>query len=265
MKRFFSILALLSLFIAATPAAQAGSACIAKQPDAKDVMQALELAQKSSQALDDSGAQVAMIARVGQDLSQYHLTYSHMAFVWRPHPGDHWSVIHELNQCGTANSSLFDEGLGNLFLDGMFAYKTLIVIPSLETQSRMASILAHGEMMKFHNRNYNMLAYPFSTQTQNSNQWLLETLSSAMARDAKISDREQAQAWLKMADYHPSTLDIPMGKRLAADFFRANISFNDHPFGRRMAGQIDTVTVESIVAFVQEHDRATKQIALSLD
>jgi hypothetical protein len=259
MKKLIGLL----LFLAFSNA-HAGSACLNKEPNPSDVMRALELAQKASQALDQSGAQVALIARVGQDLSQYHLRYSHMAFVWRAHAGESWSVIHELNRCGTANSSLFDEGLGNLFLDGMYAYDTLIVIPSPETQARMAALLGDGAMLKFHDKRYNMLAYPFSTASQNSNQWLLETLSAALAHDARIDSRAQAQAWLKMAGYHPSTLEIPMLKRLGADFFRANISFNEQPFDRRMAGLIDTVTVESVVAFVQERDPAARQIALSL-
>ena len=213
--------ALLSLIVFAQ--AHAGSACTEAPLDADNVMRALELAQKSSKALDDSGARVAMIARVGQDLSQYHLTYSHMAFAWRPAPGQPWSVIHELNQCGTANSSLFDEGLGNLFLDNMFAYRTLIVIPSARTQERMAALLASGDMRKFHGRPYNMVAYPFSTEFQNSNQWLLETLAAAMAQDSVIANRGDAQAWLKLAGYRPTTLNVPMMTRLGADFFRANI------------------------------------------
>jgi len=245
--------------------AYAGSACAEAPLDATSVMRALELAQKSSQALDQSGARVALIARVGQDLSQYHLKYSHMAFVWRPAPGQPWSVIHELNQCGTANSSIFDEGLGNLFLDNMFAYQTLIVIPSAQTQERMAAILSNGQALKFHGKPYNMVAYPFSTEFQNSNQWLLETLSAAMAQDASIANRSEAQAWLKLAGYRPTTLNVPMMKRLGADFFRANISFNDHPFGERMAGHIDTVTVESVVSFVARREPDVRRIELSVN
>ncbi len=260
-RRLFTVLFFLTVF----SQAHAGSACTETAPDARNVMRALELAQKSSKALDDSGAKVAMIARVGQDLSQYHLKYSHMAFVWRQAAGQPWSVVHELNQCGTANSSLFDEGLGNLFLDNMVSYQTLIVIPSAQTQERMAAILASGDMRKFHGRPYNMVAYPFSTEFQNSNQWLLETLSSAMAQDTVIASRSDAQAWLKLAGYRPTTLNVPMMQRLGADFFRANISFNDHPLDERMAGRIDTVTVESVVDFVARRDSTLRRIELAVN
>ncbi|WP_229458757.1 DUF2145 domain-containing protein [Massilia glaciei] len=46
--------------------------------------------------------------------------------------------------------------------------------------------------------------------------------------------------------------------------FRANIAFDDHPFGRRMAGQIDTVTVESIVRFIRARDPDMKQLEVAL-
>lgn len=251
--------------LTAVAQAHAGSACTEVPPDASNVMRALELAQKSSKALDDSGAKVALIARAGQDLSKYHLTYSHMAFVWRQAAGQPWSVVHELNRCGTADSSLFDEGLGNLFLDNMYSYRTLIVIPSAQTQERMAAILASGRMKTFHDRHYNMLAYPFSTDFQNSNQWVLETLSAAMARDTVIANRTDAQAWERLAGYRPTTLEVPMLTRLGADVGRANISFNDHPFGDRMAGHIDTVTVESVVNFMARRDPELRRIELAVN
>ena len=45
---------------------------------------------------------------------------------------------------------------------------------------------------------------------------------------------------------------------------RANIAFDDHPFDRRMAGQIDTVTVESVYRFIahREPDHRTIRVAL---
>jgi hypothetical protein len=41
-------------------------------------MQAMNFALKVQEALNDSGAELAIIARAGQDLSQYHLVYSHL-------------------------------------------------------------------------------------------------------------------------------------------------------------------------------------------
>jgi hypothetical protein len=239
--------------------ATAGTACTDKKPDAQDFVQGMALAERAYAVLEASDAQVVLIARAGQDLSRYGLRYSHMAYAWRDHPQGRWSVVHELNQCGTAQSRLFTEGLGNFFMDGMFAYEARIVVPSPDVQQRLAAMLASGTPQRLHSPRYNMLAYPFATTYQNSNQWLLESWAAANST-FPIGDRAQAQAWLKLADYRPITVEIPALTRLGARMTRANIAFDDQPFDRRMAGHIDTVTVESVVRFVHQVDSGSYDI-----
>lgn len=257
-------LALMLLLAAGLPggAAHAGSACADQPPQAGDFAQGMALAQRVRTLLDQSGAQVVLIARVGQDLSQYGVRYSHMAYAWRDHPQGRWLVVHELNTCGTATSSLFNEGLGNFFMDGMFAYEARIVVPGADMQRRLAAMLASNAPLRMHAAHYNMLAYPFKTTYQNSNQWVLESWAAAMS-ETPFTDRVQAQAWLKRANYQPATLAIPALTRLGARMFRANIAFDDQPFERRMAGHIDAVTVESVVRFVHQVDRDAREIDIN--
>ena len=257
MKRLFLILLL------AAGLAQAGTPCETKPTDVATFVKAMKLAQRTLVALDKSGAQVALIARVGQDLSKYGLRYSHMGYAWRDHPQGRWLVVHELNQCGTAKSALFDQGLGNFFLDDMFAYETRIVVPGPAAQARIAAMLESTTPLRLHDARYNMLAFPYSTNYQNSNQWLLETYA-ASASDMPIVGRAQAQAWLRLADYQPITIDIPAMTRLGARMFRANVSFDDQPFERRMAGRIDTVTVDSVLRFVHQRDPEAWEILVML-
>jgi hypothetical protein len=245
--------------------AQAGRPCQESQLKAETVMQGMELAAKTRQALDASGAQVALVARVGQDLSKYKLRYSHVGIAWRDHPKGRWLVVHELNHCGAADSALYNEGLGNFFLDDMFAFETLIVTPNAAIQRRLAELLAADGGKRFHTPQYNMVSYVFSTRYQNSNQWVLEMLAAAGATDVPVTSREQAQAWLKLTGFQPITLQIPALTRLGGRMFRANIAFDDHPNDRRMAGQIDTVTVDSIVRFMEGRDRELRKSVLSLN
>jgi hypothetical protein len=256
-KRLLLILAL------AAGMARAGTPCEPKRTDAASFAKAMMLAERTLVALDKSGAQVVLIARVGQDLSKYGLRYSHMAYAWRDHPQGRWLVVHELNRCGSAQSALFDEGLGNFFLDDMHAYETRIVVPGADAQARIAAMLASTAPLRLHDAHYNMLAFPYATTYQNSNQWLLETYA-ASASDLPIDGRAQAQAWLKLAGYQPITIDIPAVTRLGARMFRANVSFDDQPFERRMAGRIDTVTVESVLRFVHQRDPAAWEILVAL-
>ncbi len=257
MRRLFLIL----LFAAGL--AQAGTPCETKKTEVASFIKAMKLAERTLIALDKSGAQVALIARVGQDLSKYGLRYSHMGYVWRDHPLGRWLVVHELNQCGSAKSALFDQGLGNFFLDDMHAYETRIVVPGPAAQARIAAMLASTTPLRLHDARYNMLAYPYSTSYQNSNQWLLETYAASIS-DMSIDGRAQAQAWLKLAGYQPITIDIPAVTRLGARMFRANVSFDDQPFERRMAGRIDTVTVDSVVRFVHQRDPQAWEISVGL-
>jgi hypothetical protein len=239
--------------------AQAGRVCEVKKVNAANFIAAMNLAEKTRSALDASKAQVALIARVGQDLSRYGLRYSHMAYVWRDHPSGRWIVVHELNRCGTAQSALFEQGLANFFLDDLFAYEAAIVIPSPQSQARIVAMLSSNTPLRMHRARYNMLAYAFSTQYQNSNQWVLETYA-ASASELALHERSQAQAWLKLAGYRPLTVHVPAGTRLGARLFSANVAFDDHPFGRRAAGQIDTVTVESVQRFVRAREPESREM-----
>ena len=171
-------------------------------------------------------------------------------------------MVHELNECGTAQSSLYNEGLGNFFMDDLFMYETLILVPGQDTQQQLARLLTSNTPKRLHEAHYNMLAYPFSTKYQNSNQWVLETLAAASNEPGKIETRTEAQAWLRSASYAPQTLSIPAATRLGARMFRANIAFDDHPFERRMTRQIDVVTVDSIVRFMRQREPQAQEIVV---
>jgi hypothetical protein len=109
-----------------------------------------------------------------------------------------------------------------------------------------------------HQPSYNMLAYAFSTRYQNSNQWVLEMVAAASAAPGEVETREEAQRWLRQAGFAPGTVQIDAATRLGARMFRANVAFDDHPFGQRMAGEIDTITVDAIERFLRA-DRQARQ------
>ncbi|MES2260673.1 MAG: DUF2145 domain-containing protein [Pseudomonadota bacterium] len=242
----------------------AGQACENKPLSVDEIVKSMDLAQHSVQALDDSGAQVALIARAGQDLSKYGLRYSHMALAWRDHPQGRWLVVHELNECGTAQSALFNEGMGNFFLTDLYAYEAKIVIPGAATQERLARLLASSTPRRLHESKYNMLAYAYSTHYQNSNQWVLESYAAASAPAGQVETRQEAQAWLKNAPFRPITVELSAATRLGARMFRANVAFDDHPFDRRMAGQIDTVSVDAVVRFIRQQERDAREMTVRL-
>jgi hypothetical protein len=243
--------ALTCLLLTCAALAHAGQNCEDRPLSVSEVARSLDLAQRSIQALDASGAQVAIIARMGQDLSRYNERYSHAALAWRDHPAGRWVVVHLLNDCGTAHSALYNDGLGSFFLTDLYRYSAEIIIPPPAVQQRLAQVLASRAPLRLHNDKYNMLAYAFSTRYQNSNQWLMEMYAAAAAPQGEVETREEAQRWLRAAGFAPGTVHIDAATRLGARMFRANVAFDDHPFGQRMAGQIDTVTVSSVERFLR--------------
>lgn len=247
-----------ALMLGLQQGAIAGQVCTDTPLRPQSVRSAFEAAYALSRALDESRPQVALVARVGQDLSKYGLRHSHLGFVLKDAASGQWRVMHLLNACGTADAAIWREGLANFFLDDLFSYESLIIIPSAEAQQRLLGKLADpAQYLALFTPHYNMLAYPFATRYENSNQWALELLTKAYADKFDIDTREKSQQWLKLAGYEPTTLDLGPMTRLGGRMFRANVAFDDHPNDRRYAGKIDIVTVVSMTRFLRKIDPAT--------
>jgi hypothetical protein len=253
---------LVILLLACTFNAHAGLNCEEKPLSAGEVIGSMALAQRTVEALEASGARVALVSRAGQDLSRYDLRYSHMGVAVRDHPRGRWTVVHELNDCGTSVSGLYYEGMGNFFLTDLVRFDTQLLIPGSALQDRLAALFSTRTPLRLHEPRYNVVAYVYATQYQNSNQWVLENLAAASAPAGEVATRAEAQAWLKGMHYQPPTLQIPATVRLGARMFRANVAFDDHPFDRRMAGQIDTVTTEAVRKLVQALDPEVKTVVV---
>lgn len=244
--RLRSIAAAATLALAAG-LAHAGRSCEAKPPEAANVQRAMTLAMHTAQTLDTSGAQVVVLARVGQDLSKYGVTWSHLGLAYKD--GARWRVAHKLNQCGTASAAVYRQGLGEFFLDDLHDYRAGIAVLTPELQARLLPLLRDNtQLAALNTPAYNMVAYPWSRKYQQSNQWALETL--ALAQSPGAANRDAAQAWLQAQGYVPTTLHLNAFTRLGARVTAANVAFDDHPNEKRFTDRIDTVTVDSVFAWL---------------
>lgn len=247
MKRWLPVLAVLAL--AAATAAHAGRSCDEKPPTTRQIEQGLNLAQATARQLYASGAQVVLLARAGQDLSKYGLQWSHLGFVYKDEAAGAWRVMHKLNHCGTDNAALYRQGLGEFFMDSPHRYEAAFVVLKPELQQALLPLLAdNGRVARFNERRYSMVAYAYGTKYQQSNQWVLETLAGAAAPG--IVSRRAAQDWLQAQGYQPTDLQLSTLTRLGGRMTRANIAFDDHPNARRFSSHIDTVTVDSMFAWM---------------
>jgi len=232
----------------AAPAAWAGRTCEAKPQGLEAVTQGLALAERTIKRLDESGEQVVVIARAGQNLQEYGLRYSHLGFAYKD--GDVWRVVHKLNQCGTDKASVYREGIGDFFLDTPYEYIAGVMTLRKDVQQRLLPYLQEPYLAAtIHTRAYSMVAYPWATDYQQSNQWAIETLALAMG--ARNNSRDAAQDWLKSEGYEPTELHLSTLQRLGARLTSANVSFDDHPNVLRFTGRIRTATVDSVMAWLQ--------------
>jgi hypothetical protein len=235
--------ALVTLMLCVSALAHAGRSCETRAPDAHSVQRGLELAARTAQALDDSGAQVVVLARAGQDLSRYGLRWSHFGLAYRDAGG--WRVVHKLNQCVSASADIYRQGLAEFFLDDPFEYRAAYAVLALEAQERLQPLLRdNARAALLHTQAYSMVAYPWAQTYQQSNQWALETL--ALALEPAAASRERAQAWLQFKGYVPTTLKLGALTRLGARMTAANVAFDDHPNDKRFSDRIETVTVDSV-------------------
>lgn len=233
----------LTAFVLTTPA-HAGRSCEDHPASKRMIEKGMTLAERTNAALDASGAQVVLLARAGQDLSKYGLRYSHLGWAYKGDDGN-WRIVHKLNTCGSAEASLYRQGLGEFFLDDPYRFEAAWVVPNDEVQRRLLPVLKDDKTVTaLHIKPYSIVSYVWGTRYQQSNQWALEMLAVAM--DGDIKSREQAQAWIKYKSYQPTTLRIDPLTRLGGRMSAANVAFDDHPNEKRFSDRIETVTVDSM-------------------
>jgi hypothetical protein len=286
-RRWFAAVA--AAVLMAAPLAQAGQTCEATPPQAVAVQRSLELAEHTLRALEASGAQVVVLARAGQDLSRYGLRWSHLGWAYRdvdaggtvPREGGPasaarrdnpsaaadgrkrqqapavWRVVHKLNHCGSAEGALYRQGLGEFFLDDLYEPVAAFAVPTPAVQQHLLPLLRDNDRVaRLHTAAYSMVAYPWAQTYQQSNQWAIETL--AWAEEPGADSRDRAQAWLRFKGYRPSTLRIGALTRLGARMSAAHIAFDDHPNALRYADRIETVTVDSVFAWLERSGLAAR-------
>jgi hypothetical protein len=239
--------------ILGAPEVFAGKSCEETTMGADKTSEAFDAGLRLQNTLNTGGQKVLILARRGQNLEKYGVTFSHAAFAVRAADGRGWSVFHDLNTCGSASAKLFEQGLADFLADDLYSNEVAMVVPEDWLQDRLLQILSSGpERFLMHEAHYSAVAYPFSIKYQNSNGWLLETYARAAA-DVKLSGRADAQSWLKANQYVPSILNLGPLTRLGGRVFKANVAFDDHPDALRWNNRITVNTGDDVLRFVSKH------------
>jgi hypothetical protein len=91
----------------------------------------------------------------------------------------------------------------------------------------------------------------------------VETLAAAL-EPATVGNRTQAQAWMQFKGYEPTTLKLGPLTRLGGRVGSANVAFDDHPNDKRFSDRIETVTVDSVFAWLPRAGLGAAPVTLRL-
>ncbi|MCB2100406.1 MAG: DUF2145 domain-containing protein [Rhodobacterales bacterium] len=239
------------LAVSAAPPATAGQTCAAHATTAAEMASALDVAGRLRATLDGLGTGHALVARIGSDISEHGLTYTHMGIAARDPADGSWRVVHQLNPCGTGTSVLRVHGLAVFMLDDLYRHDVGVAGLSPALSAALAAELAGDRPARLHQPRYSMVAFPGPPgRYQNSNQWVLEVLTDVAARldgDPLPADRDAVQARYRAQGFRGSTVRISPLRQLGAGLGAANVHFDDHPAAARQAGRFEVVSVRSVL------------------
>ena len=192
--------------------------------------------------LEGSGADLALIARSGLDLSRFGLRYSHAGISLKASPGLPWAVRQLYYACDERRPQLYDQGLAGFILgtdDPAIGYVSLVFLPLPQAAALEGVALDRSRALQILSPAYSANAYPFDLRYQNCNQWLLELLAATWgglldadgADDANEAEgpRTRAQGWLEDKGYVPSVFDVGYRPLMWLGAFIPWLHSDDHP------------------------------------
>lgn len=244
------IAALIGL-IATAGRAHAGTGCRDVHASPRALANAAATALTVADALDAVDAPVAIVARVGTDLSKHGLHYSHAGFAVRDHADGRWTIVHLLNDCGTDRAALHADGLVNFFADDLVVQDARIAWLEPQLAQRLAARLnaLPGDPLLSHR--YNLIARPGSPDDQNSTAWAMEELGASIPSTFSVRDRKQAWRLAQANGFQSSVVHIPYRQRIVGGLFGTNIAFTDHSVATRLSGDYPVTTVRSILDWLR--------------
>ncbi len=244
----------------AAPIAHAGQQCVDTPLSARQLSTSAATAERVEAALEAADRPIALLARVGNDLSEHGLYFSHAGLVLQDHTSGRWRVWHLLNRCGTDEAGLHVEGLFDYFAGHLTRQDAKIVFLEPKLEQELLATISDGRAEKLFQPRYNVLARPGSMRTQNSTAYLLEWLVTA---EFALKSGRRTDVWRELAsEFVPDQIHVAWGKRVLAGMARQNVDFTDHSVATRLRGDYPVVTVRSILRYLQLRQLATSSVVI---
>jgi hypothetical protein len=265
-----ALAALLSLFFYGQAYANSSVFCDRKVVlTAEEKNQLLNFSAAVKDQLQKSGNDAAIISRSGIDLDRFQIRYSHAGFVLRNSENTSWAVRQLYYGCDEEKPSIYDQGLSGFLMDHdntSIPFVSLVFLPQPKGEEMERSAMDKKLVLNLLGPQYSANAYPFSTQFQNCNQWLLEVLAYAWGNISSSGDfRADAQKWLKENNYQPSDIDVKHRYLVWASHFVPLIHNSDHPSENIDKNLYQVSMPASVEAFVRAQEPAATRVELCLN
>ena len=229
----------------------------------------LRFAAIAKDALQASGAQVALVARSGLNLQRFGVRYSHAGISLQQAELGAWSVRQLYYACDEGRPQVFDQGLAGFVAgteDADSGYLSLLLLPPAAAQAVQRAAQDRPLVLSLLAADYSANAYAHSLRYQNCNQWLVELLAAAwaplQAAPGRPPLRAQAQAWLAAQGYAPEGVDVGSHALMAVAPLLPWIHLDDHPESDRFALRLRTSLPADIENFVRQREHGVQRLEL---
>jgi hypothetical protein len=228
--------------------------------DERDVM--LRFADLVRTELNESGHDVALIARSGLDLHRMDVRFSHEGVALKDNAGSPWSVRELYYSCDDHQPHVFDEGMAGFLMgtdDPVNSSVSLVLLPPSEADALRRAAIDKRQALSVLGTTYSANAYAFSTRFQNCNQWVMELLASAWRTPdddepdtpAPGSARERSQRWLQQQGYRPTVFQVSPHPVMWIANLVPWLSNADHPDAELSANRYNVSMPTSVETFVR--------------
>ena len=207
-------------------------------------------AQKVERTLADTGARVAIIARMGRPASELPegMHFTHVAFAVRGEPSVGYAIqnLYQLDDHPDVSELVQDVPVE--FFKAVVTLESGLIIPSPALQDKLLKVIASPTYQQLHQRDYSVIANPYTLGRQNCTEFVLDVLNAAIYQ---TSDIHAIKAHEK-ADFVAQPVNVSAFKLLLGAMFSSEVFISDHP------GWPATATFERLADYLKKYDPSVK-------
>lgn len=226
--------------------------------------QIIKFAKKVEKTMADKGAYVAILARMGRPRSELPegMHFTHVAFAvyseitttdGRKVPG--YAIYNLYQRDGQLDVSELVQDFPVDFFAGVAELEAGVIIPSVELQKRLLTVIGSPSYSALHEPHYSVIANPYTLGKQNCTEFVLDVTNAAIYQTddiRKIKANEKAY-------FVGQKVNVSPFKLMLGSMFSKEVSTSDH------RGETITATFETIGKYLEKYDEGAETLTVLPD